>query len=122
MSQFFNILIMDNDKLNISKTKTFLNNNSNIRVFQALDIKDSLMVVIKNKIDLVIYDSQISDSNCLEIAGILQKNSPRKNIPFIFVGERFDDKFLSQEDGIDFISKPINSVSLQSKIAKYITL
>ena len=50
--KFFNILIMDNDKLNISKTKTFLNNNSNIRVFQALDIKDSLMVVIKNKIDL----------------------------------------------------------------------
>ncbi|CAM3973193.1 hypothetical protein CP963_10900 [Arcobacter cloacae] len=77
---YVNILIINKDKSNIQKIKFLLSNNKNIKIFQAQSIKDSLLIVIKNSIDIIICDFQISYLGNLEIIKLLEKNSINKNI------------------------------------------
>jgi PleD family two-component response regulator len=79
---YVNILIINRDKLDIQKTKSLLNNNKNIKIFQAQNIRDSLLIVIKNSIDIIICDFQMFHLGNLEIIKILEKNSINKNISF----------------------------------------
>ena len=119
--KYINILIIDRDKSNIYETKKHFKNNVNTRIFQAQNMRESLKIVIKNQIDLIIYDFQMPYFNSFEIAKILQKNSINTKVSFVFVGYLFE-KELSKANNIEYVSKPINSFNLQSKINKYIEL
>lgn len=82
--KYINILIINPDKSYINKIKKFLN-NKNIKIFQAQNMREALLLVIKNSIEIIIYDFYMPHFKNCEIIKILQKNSMNKNISFTFI-------------------------------------
>ncbi len=125
----FNILIVDDYEENIFTLKLLLNDGfDNLNIIEARDVKEALVLIMKNDIDLILSDIQMPEIDGFEFVEYLQGVEATKDIPVILItGIYHDTKYKKKAFGhsskvVDFISKPIDDELLCSKLKVYIEL
>ena len=73
--------------------------------------------------DLILLDVVMPDLNGFEVCDVLKKNRKARHIPIIFLTTLVHDEEMQRGlslGAVDFISKPVSSQQLATKIAKYL--
>ena len=82
-------------------------------------VDGTLLAATIKKLDLIILDVRLSDSNGIEVCEVLKNNRKTKSIPIIFLSALStpEEKVLGLKKGAcDYISKPFNSEELVMRI------
>jgi len=101
-------------------------NINKINISSSITLKETLKILINNKINLIIMDTKISNQKCYELLTYLETIEEVARIPIVLIG--YKDNILCMEkafefvDVIDFIDKPINEKIFCSKIKAFIKI
>lgn len=122
----YKILIVDDNKNNLSTLRAVLEQIENIDIIEAENGVDTLIKAASSSINLIILDIQLPDMNGYEIAKILKSRKKTMNIPIIFATAIFTtEEFIKKgfEIGaIDYLFKPLNEEQLLNKVKYYFSL
>lgn len=115
------ILIVDDEKLALSRLKRILNEEGFLDIQEANNGLDAIKLGSKNSFDLAFLDISMPNINGLELAQTLLEINP--NI-FIVFQTAFSEHALEayQSGGIDYLLKPISNESISAcmkKVDKY---
>ena len=112
-----NILIVDDEKLALSRLKRILNEEGFLDIEESNNGLDAIKLVSKNSFDLAFLDISMPNINGLELAQTLLEINP--NI-FIIFQTAFSEYALKayQSGGMDYLLKPISNESISSCIQK----
>lgn len=119
-----NILIVDDDIINQSVIKKFLN-QIGFNTLLASDGKEALDVVKNNEVHLVLLDVYMPNLDGFETCERLKQDENTKDIPIIFLtaSENEDDlKNAFLVGGVDYIHKPVIKTELISRINIHLKL
>lgn len=110
-----NILIIDDDidLLNLIELYVI---SYNFNAIKALNAKEALDIIEKEKIDLILLDIMLPDANGFDLCRKIRNDH---NIPIIFVTAKGTDQDIIHGltiGGDDYIIKPFNSTILLTKI------
>lgn len=114
-----NILLIDDDKLILTVVSRKLKDNGH-RVLTAEDGAKALILLEKQKIDLVISDVMMPGLSGLVVMNILKQFYFNK-IPLILISSIHQIKFISKSISMgayDYLLKPINFDILNKKIGE----
>lgn len=124
-----NILIVDDIEDNLFALRYLLEENfESINILEAASVKEALLSIMKNDIDLILSDIQMPEVDGFEFVEYLQKVEETKDIPVILItgiynNETYQKKAYScSKEVVDFISKPIDEDLLCSKLNVFIKL
>ena len=116
---YLRVLVVD-DYSQIRKTMVRLLTSSGFsNVFEAPDGQTAFSIINKNKIDLVLCDLHMPDSDGLELLNNIRSNTPKRDIPVIMVSgesERADIVKLNDAGAANYILKPFTPEDFISKI------
>lgn len=122
----YKILIVDDNKNNLSTLRAVLEQIENIEIIEAENGVDTLIKAASSPTNLIILDIQLPDMNGYEIAKILKSRKKTMNIPIIFATAIFTtEEFIKKgfEIGaIDYLFKPLKEEQLLNKVNYYISL
>jgi len=120
-----NILLVDDLIENLTALENLLN-EPDYNVITATSGKQALRHLIKNDFALIIMDIQMPEMDGFELARLIKRNKKTQDIPIICVSAfHTDEKDISlgyEIGAMDYLSKPIDSKLLQSKVALYVNL
>jgi len=121
-----NILIVDDTIDNVTLLENYLKNIKNIKIYKSYNPLDSIDILKKVKLSLILLDIQMDDLNGYELATKIKIGEfGNKNIdtPIIFITAIYEndkDKLKGYNIGsIDYIIKPICS-NIVDKIKIYL--
>lgn len=116
-----NILVVDDDYDFTKLLEYTLSDLGDVFVDSANDYSSGVVKMFKRRIDAVIIDVQLPDSNGIELAQTILKIIKR-DIPIIFVSSNLANKKKIQKENfnvhVDFMVKPINCLTLKKLIFK----
>lgn len=117
------ILVVDDQPINIQTVYNIL--SGSYVVLAATSAKDALEVCEQNIPDLILLDVLMPEMTGLELCQHLKERSDTKDIPVIFITsinqqEEEDECWLC--GGIDFITKPVNPMTLKNRVRAHLTL
>ena len=118
-----NILIVDDEKLNIDILKAFLEKDYNL--FIAKNGQKALQRLEANVIDLILLDIVMPEMNGYEVCKTIQSNEETREIPVVFLTSRSEPEDVIQGfevGGVDYVTKPFNSVELKARVATHLKL
>ena len=121
------ILIVDDNKNNLVSLHALLDEYfNNIQVFEANSGMTALGVLLKNDVDLIILDIQMSHMDGFETAKFILSRPKTRHIPIVFLtaaykSEEFKKKGL-EIGAADYLTKPIDTQLLVSKVKGYLHL
>jgi PAS domain S-box-containing protein/putative nucleotidyltransferase with HDIG domain len=122
----YKILCVDDNKHNLFTLTTLLKTIDGVCSLEALDAKEALNILLKEKIDLILLDVQMPDINGFELAKMVKSNKKSRDIPIIFVTAVFKNEEFIKEGfslgAVDYITKPIDDNKLLNKISLYLKL
>lgn len=122
----FNILIVDDVDDNLHSLELIINDNFDVNIYKALDAKTAISIVMTNRVDLILSDVQMPEINGFEFAEYLKSIESTKDIPIVFLTGIYDqDKYKTKAynlGAIEYITKPIDTQILISKLSIYIKL
>jgi PAS domain S-box-containing protein len=125
MDQFPNLLIVDDSETNLVLLKT-ITRSMDINLIAATSGAEALKKTIGHDLALAIIDVQMPEMNGYELAEKLNRGRSGNKVPVIFLTAEFiDEKELSRGYGsgaVDYISKPVSSHILRSKINVFVDL
>jgi diguanylate cyclase (GGDEF)-like protein len=115
------LLVVDDESMNIKFISSILGDLYDIKV--AFDGARALNILQKISIDLILLDINMPVMNGFELVNRLKSSENIKNIPFIFLTARNDDK--SVIDGfragaVDYITKPFHKEELQVRVENHL--
>ncbi len=117
------ILVVDDSLSNRTALRLMLEALGH-KVCTAVDGADALQQIEKSLFKLVITDLEMPNMNGLEMVESLRSWSATRKLPIIMVTSRSTSKHrkLATQAGIDdYLTKPVDTSTLQSTIDKYIT-
>jgi diguanylate cyclase (GGDEF)-like protein len=120
----FNILIVDDEQVNIELAAAFLQEEG-YKISFALNAKASLEVVMKKKIDLILLDINMPQTDGFQVCQMLKESQETKDIPIIFLTAQTDITYVSKAfevGGVDYISKPFNGVELIARVKTHLQI
>jgi response regulator RpfG family c-di-GMP phosphodiesterase len=123
----YKILIVDDNKNNLVSLHALLEEYFNdIQIFEATSGMKALGVLLKNEVDLIILDIQMSHMDGFETAKFILSRPKTRHIPIVFLtaaykSEEFKKKGLEM-GATDYLTKPINTEQLVGKIKGYLHL
>ncbi len=120
----YNILIVEDSEVNLFMLKGILERES-FKVFSALDESAALEILEKERIDLILMDVMLGDSNGYDLTIQLKSMDPYKHIPVIFITHlRSPEDVVRGFDsgGVDYVGKPFNKMELLQRIKHQIRL
>jgi PAS domain S-box-containing protein len=121
-----NILIIDDIEENIYSLKMLIEEESDVNVFSALNASDAIEILMTNSIDLILCDVQMPEITGFEFAQYIKNIEGLKNIPLIFITAIYNKEEYRAKGyelgAIDYITKPIDTKILQSKLLKYLEI
>ena len=111
------ILIVDDEKLALSRLKRLLNNEGLNNITECNDPIDAIKEVSKQSFDLVFLDISMPNMSGLELANTILSIHP--NI-FIIFQTAYTEHALEafQSGGMDYLLKPISTESIQNSLKK----
>jgi PAS domain S-box-containing protein len=125
MDQFPNLLIVDDSETNLVLLKT-ITRSMDVNLIAATSGAEALKKTIGHDLALAIIDVQMPEMNGYELAEKLNYGRSGNKVPVIFLTAEFiDEKELSRGYGsgaVDYISKPVSSHILRSKINVFVDL
>jgi PAS domain S-box-containing protein len=122
---FVNILLVDDEVRNLDVLESILN-APNYRLVRAQAAQEALMALIDGEFAAIVLDIQMPGTNGIELAHLIKQRRRTQHIPIIFLTAYFqEDKDVIQgyEVGaVDYLTKPVDSKILKSKIAVFVEL
>ena len=119
-----NILIIDEIVENIFSLEWWIENNFDVNIFSALSAKNAIEILMKEHINLILTDVQMPEVDGFEFANYLKGIDKLRSIPIIFITAIYDNNEYKTKGydlgAIDYITKPIDSIILKSKLSKYL--
>jgi signal transduction histidine kinase len=120
-----NILLVDDEVRNLDVLESILA-SPNHRLVRAQAAQEALMALIDGEFAAIVLDIQMPGTNGLELAHLIKQRKRTQHIPIIFLTAYFqEDKDVIQgyEVGaVDYLTKPVDSKILKSKIAVFVEL
>lgn len=117
------ILVVDDQPINIQTIYNILSDD--YAVLAATSANDALEVCQENPPDLILLDVLMPDMTGLELCQILKQRADTKGIPVIFVtsfNEQNEEDECWRSGGIDFITKPVNPMTVKNRVKAHLTL
>lgn len=122
----FNILLVDDVSENIYSLKMMIEDSFDVNIFSALSAQDGIEILMKEDIDLILTDVQMPEIDGFEFVEYLKNIEKTKDIPVIFITGIYDkDEYKTKGydlGAIEYITKPIHDVLLNSKLKVYIDI
>lgn len=119
------ILLVDDRPDNLASLEAILENGRR-QLLKAGSGEEALQLLLDQDVALVLLDVQMPLMNGYEVARLMRGNRKTRNIPIIFITAIARDEAAAvrgyQAGAIDYITKPVNSVVLQSKVALFLEL
>ncbi len=111
------VLVVDDDPVVIRLVKELLKAQG-FAVETAKDGIDAMIMVQKNKPDLIILDIMMPELNGYDVLKTLKFQEEYKKIPIILLTAREQelDKRISQMMGIDYLQKPLDRELFLNKV------
>jgi signal transduction histidine kinase len=120
-----NILLVDDEARNLDALETILE-NPGYRLVRAQTANEALMALLNDDFAVIVLDIQMPETNGFELARIIKQRRATQAIPIIFLTAYFQDEkdVLAGYDtgAVDYLSKPVNSQILKSKVAVFVDL
>ncbi|MEN5088374.1 hybrid sensor histidine kinase/response regulator [Sphingobacterium faecium] len=120
----YNILIVEDSELNLFMLKGILEREA-FNVFSASADSEALETLEKERIDLILMDVMLGDSNGYDLTMKLKSLDHHKHIPVIFITNlRSPEDVVRGFDsgGVDYVAKPFNKMELLQRIKHQIRL
>ena len=117
------ILIVDDVKENIDVLNGILIEDYTIKA--ALNGRTALKIAERFKPDMILLDVMMPEMDGFEVCRHLKDNPVTQNIPVIFVTAKNEDVDEAKGFGmgaVDYISKPVNSLVVNSRIKTHLAL
>jgi len=118
-----NILIVDDIKTNIDVLVDLLDDMYDIVV--ALDGKQAIEIVKRDKIDIILLDIMMPDMDGYEVCKILKSDVDTESIPVIFITAKTDEDSIEKAydiGGVDYVTKPFKPKELLAKLKREIKI
>ncbi len=119
------ILLVDDRPENIASLEALLEDGQR-QLLAASSGERALQLLLEHEVALVLLDVQMPVMNGYEVARLMRSNRKTRGIPIIFITAIERDEAAAirgyQAGAIDYITKPVNSVVLQSKVALFLEL
>ncbi len=119
------ILLVDDRPENLASLEAILDDGRRT-LLCATSGEQALQMLLSNEVALMLLDVQMPVMNGYEVARLMRSNRKTRGIPIIFITAIERDEAAAirgyQAGAIDYITKPVNSVVLQSKVALFLEL
>ena len=117
------ILVVDDQPINIQTIYNILADD--YVILAATSGTDAIQVCRENPPDLVLLDVLMPGMTGLELCQLLKSEAETKDIPVIFVtsyNQQHEEDECWRSGGIDFITKPVNPMTLKNRVKAHLTL
>ncbi|MDP5031347.1 diguanylate cyclase [Paraglaciecola sp.] len=117
------ILVVDDQPINIQTVYNIL--AEDYEVLAATSAIDALEVCQANPPDLILLDVLMPGMTGLELCQMLKQKVDTRDIPVIFVtsfNEQEEEDECWRSGGIDFITKPVNPMTVKNRVKAHLTL
>jgi len=125
MNSTVNILLVDDEPRNLEVLKTILD-ASDLNLVCTTSPDEALLALVQGEFACIILDIQMPTMNGLELARLIKTRKRNQYIPIIFLTAFYlDEKDALQGYGVgavDYLTKPINSQILKSKVGVFVDL
>ena len=122
----FKILLVDDVVENIYSLKMMIEYSFDVEIFSALSAQEGIEILMNEDIDLILTDVQMPEIDGFEFVEYLKNIDKTKDIPVIFITGIYDkDEYKTKGynlGAVEYITKPINDVLLNSKLKVYIDI
>lgn len=123
----FSFLIIDDREENIYSLKMIIEDAfSNVEIYEATNVDDALVIIMKQNINLILSDVQMPEVDGFDLIKYLKEIEHTKDIPVILISGIYEDsKYIKKAyelGAVDYITKPIDDEILCSKLKVYIDL
>ena len=119
------ILLVDDRPENIASLEALLDDGRR-ELLSATSGERALQLLLEHDVAVVLLDVQMPVMNGYEVARLMRSNRKTRNVPIIFITAIERDEAAAirgyQAGAIDYITKPVNSVVLQSKVTLFLEL
>ena len=119
------LLLVDDRPENIASLEALLDDGRR-ELLSATNGERALQLLLEHEVALVLLDVQMPVMNGYEVARLMRSNRKTRGVPIIFITAIERDEAAAirgyQAGAIDYITKPVNSVVLQSKVALFLEL
>lgn len=119
------LLLVDDRPENIASLEALLDDGRR-ELLAATSGEQALQMLLEHEVALVLLDVQMPVMNGYEVARLMRSNRKTRGIPIIFITAIERDEAAAirgyQAGAIDYITKPVNSVVLQSKVTLFLEL
>lgn len=125
MNEPVNILLVDDDVRNLDVLESILE-SPDYRLFRARSANEALLALIAEQFAVIVLDIRLPDVSGLELAHMIKQRKKTQDVPIIFLTAYYqEDKDVLQGYGVgavDYLSKPVNTRILVSKVAVFVDL
>jgi len=118
----FNILIVDDEKLNIDLAGAYLKEEG-YQISFALNAQATLEAISKKEVHLILLDINMPKIDGFKVCKMLKSDAKTKDIPIIFLTAQTDIKCISRAfeiGGADYINKPFNAIELKARVKTHL--
>jgi len=123
--EIINILLVDDEPRNLDVLESILISPA-LRLVRAVTPDEALLALVHDDFACIILDIQMPTTSGLELARIIKTRKRNLHIPIIFLTAYFlEEKDILQGYGagaVDYLTKPINSQILKSKVGVFVDL
>jgi two-component sensor histidine kinase len=120
-----NILLVDDDPRNLDVLESVLT-SPDYRLFRARTADEAFLALIHEEFSVIVLDVRMPQMSGLELAKIIKQRKKTQHVPIIFLTAYYqEDKDVLQGYGagaVDYLSKPVNPLVLNSKVAVFVDL
>jgi len=120
-----NILLVDDEVRNLDVLESVLQCPEH-NLVRALTAERALSALLDGEFAVIVLDIQMPEMSGIELASLIKQRKRTAHIPIIFLTAYFqEDKDILEGYGtgaVDYLTKPINSQILKSKIAVFVDL
>ena len=120
-----NILIVDDEKKNLTVLETILDDPS-YRLVRAESADQALLALLEKEFALLILDVRMPGVTGFELAQMIKARKKTSLVPIIFLTAYYnEDQHVIEgysAGAVDYLHKPVNSVILRSKVAIFAEL
>lgn len=118
------LLIVDDNPQNLQLLGDIVEKNG-FEPALALSGKQALEYVLREKPDLILLDIMMPEMDGYEVCKRLKSGPGTKNIPIIFLTAKAETEDVVkgfEAGGVDYVSKPFNSMELMARVKAHVEL
>lgn len=119
------VLVVDDDARNLLALESVLSSES-FRLIKAQTGEEALLALMDGNFAAIVLDVQMPTMNGIELARMIKLRKRTQHIPIIFLTAHYREEehaVLGYDVGaVDYLTKPINSAVLRSKINVFVDL